>query len=386
MPTDAAAALTPEPRYAYPLVDALVRAVAVALEGWRVLDWDLDHGVSMTLQSSHRHLLIELSARDDEVDCFARTTRFNLTARDPFSERDPLDAGARAVIDKVLGALLRHERSLPEVPRQDAGSSRAKIRQVSVERALIREGRGQYYLNPYVGCTIGCSFCFVEAQADLCRALEGLPRLPWGRWVDVKANLVEVLRREAASLPPGIVRISPIVTDPYQPLERRERLTRRCLEVLLEHGFSPCVLTRAARMAEDIPLLCQFERAWVGVSIPTDDDRVRHAFEPGADSLDARLSCLSACRDAGLATFAVVQPVLPMNPADLVRKLAPLIRVVRIDRLHWEERVRPIYERMGWTHALDPSWIDATERELREGFARHGVEMHLLDDLRDMFR
>lgn len=58
MPTGAAAALTPEPRYAYPLVDALVRAVAVALalEGWRVLDWDLDHGVEMHLLDDLRDM------------------------------------------------------------------------------------------------------------------------------------------------------------------------------------------------------------------------------------------------------------------------------------------------------------------------------------------
>lgn len=385
MPTPAATP-TLAHRYAYPIADALVRSVAAALEGWRVLDWDIDHGVSLTLQSANRHLLLELTDRDESVDCFARTARFNLTARDPFSELAQLDAGARAVLERVVGALHRHEGSLPEVPRQDAGGSRVRIRQVSVERALIREGRGQYYLNPYVGCTIGCSFCIVEQQADLGRALEGLPRLPWGRWVDVKADLVDVLRREVASLPPGIVRISPIVTDPYQPLERRERLTRRCLEVLLEHGFSPCVLTRAARMAEDIPLLRQFERAWVGVSIPTDDDRVRHAFEPGADSLDSRLACLATCRDAGLDTFAVVQPILPMDPTALVRGLAPLIRVVRIDRLHSTERVRSIYERMGWTHALDPDWIDGTERELRRGFAQAGVQVHPLDDLRELFR
>jgi DNA repair photolyase len=179
--------------------------------------------------------------------------------------------------------------------------------------------------------------------------------------------------------------MSPIVTDPYQPLERRHRITRRCLEVLLAHGFSPCLLTRAARMVEDAPLLARFERAWVGVSIPTDDDQVRHAFEPGADPLEARLQCLAACRAAGLDTFAVVQPMLPMTPARLVERLAPLIRVVRIDRMHCEQRTRHIYQHMGWAHALDQAWFASVEQELRQGFEHHGVLVHPLDDLGALF-
>jgi DNA repair photolyase len=372
--------------------DALARDLLSALEapdalpyGYALLDWDVDHGISLVLRQGDRHLLLELSARDDSVDCLARTARFNLTARDPFAESRDLDPQRRGVIDAVVVQLLQSERRLPQVARQSAVGARTQVRSITVERALVREGRGQYYLNPYVGCTIGCSFCFVEQQADLARGLEGLPRLPWGRWVDVKSNLPEVLREEVQRLPPGIVRMSPIVTDPYQPLERRHRVTRSCLQVLLEHGFSVCVLTRAARIREDIELLARFEHAWVGVSIPTDDDRIRHAFEPGADAIETRLECLAECRAAGLKTFAVVQPTLPQDPERLVDLLAPVIDVVRIDRMHCIERVQHIYEATGTLEATGDAWFEGVQRRLSAGFARHGVKLHALDDLHDLY-
>lgn len=362
-----------------------LRATAALPEGVRLLDWDADHGLSFAFEGRRGALLVELSERDEGIDCLARTARFNLAARDPFDQDRTLDVVDDAVVRAVVRGLSHAERRLPMVPRPSAPDARCDVREVTVARALVREGRGQYYLNPYVGCTIGCRYCFVERQADLSRALEGLPARPWGRWVDVKSNLPEVLRDDVQHLEPGIVRMSPIVTDPYQPLERRHRITRRCLEVLLDAGFSPCLLTRAVRIVEDVPLLARFERAWVGFSIPTDDDDVRRAFEPGADGIDARLHALQRCRAAGLPTFAVVQPMLPMTPERLIERLAPLIDVVRIDRLHLSERVRGIYQSIGALHALSPEWISATEAALRDGFSRRGVRLHPLEDLGDLF-
>lgn len=366
-------------------VEELVRAVSAEPlpGGYRLLDWDLDQGISLAFDRRGESLLVELSARDDQMGAWSRTNRFNLVARDPFRDGG-LGAESVGFLRELTRRLAEHEGRLPAVSRQAAASARTQIRSISATRALVREGRGQYYLNPYVGCTIGCSFCFVGDQADLARSLGGLPKLPWGRWVDVKTNLPEVLAREVRELEPGIVRMSPIVTDPYQPLERRHRITRRCLEVLAGAGFSPCVLTRAARITEDIPTLQRFANAWVGLSIPTDDDRVRHAFEPGADPIDTRLDALAACQRAGLDTFAVVQPILPQDPERLVERLAPLVRVVRIDRLHVGERVGSIYERLGLAHASEDAWFDEMTERLRAGFSRRGVALHALDDLGEL--
>jgi DNA repair photolyase len=119
----------------------------------------------------------------------------------------------------------------------------------------------------------------------------------------------------------------------------------------------------------------------VGLSIPTDDDRVRAAFEPGADPIDERFEALAACHAAGLFTFGVVQPMLPMSPGRLVERMAPLVRAVRIDRMHVLDRTRALYDEAGAPEAADEPFFERTAAELRQGFAARGVRLDELDDL-----
>ena len=136
------------------------------------------------------------------------------------------------------------------------------------------------------------------------------------------------------------------------------------------------ILTRAARILEDVALLARFRRALVGFSIPTDDDAMRQIFEPGADPIGERLRALRALSEAGVRTFAVIQPVLPMNVERLVEAIAPFVRAVRIDRLYAGERVRHLYA----AHALEaaaaaeprpPSTVLARARRQRRSGAAY---------------
>jgi DNA repair photolyase len=371
-----------ERRHVDAVVQDLLRPLFQArpeAQGYRLAGWDAEQGISLTLERGDEVLLVELERRDDARDCSARTGRFNLCARRPFDGR-ALSALDRRAVEQLASLVRAREGSLPAFDRP--ATSRASVaRAIEVERVLIGEGRGHYYVNPYVGCTIGCEFCYVARRADLSRELEGLPQLDWGRWVDVKANAAEVLRREAASAPPGIVRFSPIVTDPYQPIERRFQITRQCLEVLADHAFIPCILTRAALVARDLDVLARFPVAAVGLSIPTDDDRVRAQFEPGADPIDERIEALQACHRAGLRTFAVVQPMLPMDPDRLVERLAPFVRAVRVDRMYEVEQVRHQYRSAGREDAATDAFFAATGARLLERFRARGVPVNELDDL-----
>src|SRR5262249_38483715 len=159
----------------------------------------------------------------------------------------------------------------------------------------------------------------------------------------------------------GLVRMSPILTDPYQPVEKRYRITRQALEVLQPAGFTPVILTRAARVREDLDVLARFPRAAVGFSIPTDDDRVRRAFEPGADPVDERSGAPAACAQAGIPPFGVIQPMLPMNAERMVEKMAPHVRAVRIDRMHQVDRNLHLYREAGLVDASGDDFFDRTE-------------------------
>lgn len=347
---------------------------------WRLLSWDVDQGISLTLARGDRRLLVEIAARDTAESCLLRTARFNLVARRLFAGDAQLEPDERRAVEQLARLIRSREGLLPVIERPTTTRGSA-VREIEVDRVLVAEGDGHYYVNPYVGCMIGCEFCWAATSAELSRALEGLPSLPWGRWVDVKVNAPEVLRRELAAQAPGVVRMSPVVTDPYQPLERKYRVTRGCVAAIVDAGFSPVILTRDARVLDDVDLFARCAGSAVGMSIPTDDDAVRAAFEPGASPIDERLDALERLHAAGVRTFAVVQPVLPMDAANLVARVAPFVRAVRVDRMHALSRARHLYARAGRLDAMGEGFAEALERALREGFAARGVRVDELDDL-----
>ena len=151
--------------------------------------------------------------------------------------------------------------------------------------------------------------------------------------------------------------------------------------MLLDTELAPVVLTRAPRILDDLELLQRFRRALVGFSIPTDDDRYRQIFEPGADPIDDRLAALRALHAAGVRTFAVIQPVLPMNVDRLVAEVAPFVRAVRLDRLYVAERVQHLYDEHGLEEFATEEFADRTIRRLTQGFHARGVKVDPLDHL-----
>ncbi|MCC6215869.1 MAG: radical SAM protein [Polyangiaceae bacterium] len=375
--------MTPERRWGDEIARALFGPLLVAgapLHGWSVVGWDAEQGLCLTLGRGDRALLFELERHDVGRECYARTARFNVCVRRTFDAAAALDPAERAVVELVLGVVRHREERLPEPERAQAGR-RALVRAVEARRVLIAEGRGHYYVNPYVGCTVGCSWCYAADRADFSRALEGQPAFEWGRWVDVKVNAAEILREEVRRAAPGIVRMSPIVTDPYQPIERHHRITRQCLEVLLEASFAPVILTRGARVLDDLELLSRFRRAAVGFSIPTDDDAVRRAFEPGADPIEERLEALRHLKAAGVRTFAVVQPVLPCDPARLAGLLAPVVDLARVDGMHVPEKWDAPWEAFGAGDVDRAVLCERLRSELEHELTVRRVPRAELDDL-----
>ena len=347
--------------------------------GWTLLGWDAEQGISLTFERGPSYLLLELEERNDDLDCYTRTARFNVCVRRQFEDAS-LTEMDRRFVDRVVAVVRDREGLLPDVERPTT-ARRTMVREVLVDRLLMPEGRNQYYINPYVGCMIACPFCYVIDRADFSRRLEGLPRLPWGHYLDVKVNAADVLRRETRSVRSGIVRMSPILTDPYQSAERRYRITRQCLEVLLGTDLAPVVLTRAARILDDIELLKRFPRALVGFSIPTDADEYRRIFEPGADPIEERVDALRALHAAGVRTFAVIQPVLPMDVHRLVETLAPVVRAVRLDRMYFTARVKHLYDEHGLERFATEAFAEETINRLARAFHSRGVAVDSLDDL-----
>jgi DNA repair photolyase len=176
------------------------------------------------------------------------------------------------------------------------------IREVSCKSVLHRLDFGstrEYTANFYKGCLHGCVYCYVPSLIHEERG--------WGSFVDVKVNAPEVFDKELKKAKKGIVFLSS-ATDPYQAMEGRYRITRRCLESLCRQGFPTIVLTRSPLALRDIDLFRRFEWLRVGFSISSVPDR---KFEPRVSPLARRIECLRKLSEAGSKTWVSLAPLIP---------------------------------------------------------------------------
>jgi DNA repair photolyase len=182
---------------------------------------------------------------------------------------------------------------------------------------FIRRGGFDWTCNPYLGCSFGCVYCYAMFLPQNRR-----PREDWGKWFQAKVNAVELARQQARKVAGDGVYVSS-VTDPYLPAERTLELTRGILEVLIPHQPRLLIQTRGPLVARDIDLLRQFRSVRVNLSIPTDSEDVRQAFEPKAPALERRWEAITAVKAAGIPVGVCVTPMLPLESPDaFVERLA----------------------------------------------------------------
>ncbi len=163
-----------------------------------------------------------------------------------------------------------------------------------------------WVINPYTGCLHSCVYCY----ARFMRRFTGHSE-PWGKFLDVKVNAPELLEKELRrKTVTGTVMLSS-VTDAYQYAEAKYKITRRLLEILLDHDVNVEILTKSDLVTRDIDLLKRFRSASVGISIMTADDRSARLFEPYAPPPSKRLAALAKLKDSGIGTWAFISPYLP---------------------------------------------------------------------------
>lgn len=208
------------------------------------------------------------------------------------------------------------------------------IREIRAKTVLTRSKIYQYTVNPYVGCSHSCAYCYARFMQRFARHAE-----PWGHFVDVKVNSVELLRKAVVKGRPGRVWISG-VCDPYQSIEKRYKLTRGCLEVLLENGWPVTIQTKSPLVLRDLDLLKGKPGVEVGMSIATADERFRKIFEPGAPPISERIKALGALHNEGITTFVMIAPLLP-GAEVLPSLLAGKVDRILVDRInyHYADRV-----------------------------------------------
>ncbi|CAN5815650.1 PA0069 family radical SAM protein [soil metagenome] len=167
-------------------------------------------------------------------------------------------------------------------------------------------------LNPYRGCTHGCSYCYARPTHEYLGLSAGLD---FESRIFVKEDAPRLLREGLAS-----PRWKPVplvlsgVTDPYQSVERRLRITRQCLEVLESTGHPVAIITKSRLVTRDTDLLASLGSrgaAHVTLSITTLDRRLQRALEPRASPPEHRLDAIRALSAAGVPVAVNVAPVIP---------------------------------------------------------------------------
>ncbi|MBK5103912.1 MAG: PA0069 family radical SAM protein, partial [Burkholderiales bacterium] len=174
-------------------------------------------------------------------------------------------------------------------------------------------------INPYQGCEHGCIYCYARPS----HAYLGLsPGLDFETKLFAKANAAELLRAELSR--PGyrceVIAIG-ANTDPYQPIERKYRITRGILEVLAEHDHPVGIVTKSALVERDLDLLAPMAKkglVHVFVSIGTLDHELMRRLEPRTSAPRRRLEVLHALSAAAIPCGVLVAPVIPfLNDRDM---------------------------------------------------------------------
>jgi DNA repair photolyase len=190
-----------------------------------------------------------------------------------------------------------------------------------------------YCINPYVGCLHACVYCYARFMKRFTSHKE-----PWGHFLDIKLNAPAVLAHELVKKPKRGTVLIGSVTDAYQPIERRYRLTREILEVLLQYDFPISILTKSNLVVRDLDLLQQFRSCEVGLTITTMDQKVASNFESYSSTPNQRVRALETLHRNGIITYAFIGPILPelTNLEDIFALLQGKVDYVMAESLNMQ--------------------------------------------------
>lgn len=176
-----------------------------------------------------------------------------------------------------------------------------------------------YALNPYIGCEHSCIYCY---SPDFTSDRE--VAYNWGLIVVAKENIANILEEEVKKLKKGIVGVSTI-TDPYQPVEAKMELTRKCLKILVKYGFKISIQTKSTLVLRDSDIV-NSELFDIGVTITTMRDDIAYLLEPNAPPPESRVKILEYYSRRGIETWLFLGPIIP-KVNDSVEQLEEVVKV-----------------------------------------------------------
>ena len=269
-----------------------------------------------------------------------------------------------------------------QLPAEDREIAPSKTQTIEVKaKSMINKVNSpdllmEYSLNPYQGCEHGCVYCYARPTHNY-----------WGysaaddfeNKILVKANAVEVLSRELKSRK---YQVKPIMlsgnTDCYQPVEKKYRLTRQILELMLAWRHPVTIITKNALIQRDLDLLGELNDlhlVQVAISVTAAHDRTRRVMEPRASTIASRFRTIRLLAERGIPVHGMLAPIIPgvndMEIFDMVKQVAEAgakTASYQIVRLNGD--LQPIFG-----HWLEEQFPDRKERILNSIRSSHGGEL-----------
>lgn len=181
-----------------------------------------------------------------------------------------------------------------------------KVNEIQVKSIITKSNLPgvDFVINPYIGCQHACIYCY----ADFMKRFTGHVNEDWGEFVDVKINSVETIVNSKLE---GKTVLMSSVTDPYQSIEARYKITQQILEKLLPFQPSLEILTKSSLVYRDVEILKKFKNLKVGVSLNTLDSKVSKLLEPCATLPQGRIETLKKLHLEGIKTYLFMSPIFP---------------------------------------------------------------------------
>ena len=203
-----------------------------------------------------------------------------------------------------------------------------EVKEINVKSILTKSKLPDtdYVINPYVGCRFGCIYCYASFMGRFVNK----EIKDWGNYVHVKINAPELLTKELSTLKKSLAKaqkdptqkvgdkkikiLLSSVTDPYQGLESKYQLTRKCIEILANQEnqfFSLSILTKSPLVLRDVDILSRIKDVEVGLTITSTKDNISRYFEKYAPNVTDRLKALDELNKKKIKTYAFVGPLFP---------------------------------------------------------------------------
>ncbi len=180
-----------------------------------------------------------------------------------------------------------------------------KIKEINAKTILTKSNlpEADYVINPYIGCSHGCIYCYANFMKRFTNHKE-----PWGEFVDIKINAAELIPNKDLSNKTVVISS---VTDPYNSLEKKYKLTRNILEKLIPLNPNLNILTKSNLIIRDIDLIKQFKNCSVSISFSSLDENIQKEIEPKASSPKEKIFALKKLKEAGIKTVLFLSPIMP---------------------------------------------------------------------------